>query len=622
MRLQRATGRCTRSSCSTGRIAETLPRLAAAYDEPLGDEAAFPTFLIAEQARRHVTVALAGDGGDEAFAGYERYIAHGLADRVPCGGAAPARPPCACYPARAASRARAVSGRHGFLDVAATPPRRPLRAADGGLPAGAPAGALDYDARESAPRTRRSSRPPSRRGSRASSSSTSSRISPATSSKGGHRLDGALARAALALPRPRVVELGLALPDHLKVRGREGKVALRRAFAPTSPAEVATRGKTGFGVPLGRWFREELRELARDAARRPTAAGSGRDAVERLLDEHERGRADHGHRLWCLLMLELWLREHVEARRSWSPLEARSPDPARRGRGVAAAPRRPRSTSGTTILSAFTEKSDDFAVTFVDHGHLRLRTGPAVRVHAAALRLLPRPDLLDLRPHLVVGRARADRRSRSRGAARLRDRPARAVRPRGRVRGGRRDAEPVPRLARRPRQPGDPRPASRAPRSCCASLLARRAPLARAAVARALRRPRDPRQRAAVLLPLVARASSCSRRSGGGLGAGGALLVGCAVAVAPWVVRNNVRSAASRSRPTGARSGRRTTRSTYAHCSRTATGSTTSSRPAGPPVPEPRGGDALIYDAAAADAPRRRVRADALLPAQVRRVLA
>src|SRR5207237_10649592 len=64
-------------------VASTLPRLAAAYDEPLGDEAAFPTFLIAEQARRHVTVALAGDGGDEAFAGYERYIAHGLAKRIP-----------------------------------------------------------------------------------------------------------------------------------------------------------------------------------------------------------------------------------------------------------------------------------------------------------------------------------------------------------------------------------------------------------------------------------------------------------------------------------------------------------------------------------------------------------
>jgi asparagine synthase (glutamine-hydrolysing) len=96
------------------------------------------------------------------------------------------------------------------------------------------------------------------------------------------------------------------------VRGREAKVALRRAFAPDLPAEVVTRGKTGFGVPLGRWFREDLRELARDVL----AADRGwfrRDTVTRLLDEHERGRADHGHRLWCLLMLELWVREHVEA---------------------------------------------------------------------------------------------------------------------------------------------------------------------------------------------------------------------------------------------------------------------------------------------------------------------
>src|SRR3989454_9009692 len=76
-------------------VASTLPRLAATFDEPLGDEAAFPTFLIAEQARRHVTVALAGDGGDESFAGYERYIAHRLAERIPArvaqGGAAALR---------------------------------------------------------------------------------------------------------------------------------------------------------------------------------------------------------------------------------------------------------------------------------------------------------------------------------------------------------------------------------------------------------------------------------------------------------------------------------------------------------------------------------------------------
>ena len=63
--------------------AATLPRLAEAFDEPLGDEAALPLFLICEAARHEVTVALVGDGGDESFAGYERYSAMQLADRVP-----------------------------------------------------------------------------------------------------------------------------------------------------------------------------------------------------------------------------------------------------------------------------------------------------------------------------------------------------------------------------------------------------------------------------------------------------------------------------------------------------------------------------------------------------------
>ena len=87
-----------------------------------------------------------------------------------------------------------------------------------------------------------------------------------------------------------VVALGLALPDSLKTRGREGKVALRRAFAADLPVEVAGRGKAGFGVPLGRWFRSDLREVAHDLL--STDRGWFRPGtVRRLLDEHEIGRA-------------------------------------------------------------------------------------------------------------------------------------------------------------------------------------------------------------------------------------------------------------------------------------------------------------------------------------------
>ena len=105
----------------------------------------------------------------------------------------------------------------------------------------------------------------------------------------------------------RVVELGLSLPSRLK----RGKLALRRAFADDLPPLVAARGKTGFGVPLAAWFRGELRDLAGDLLL-GDRGWFERSTVQRLLDDHSSGRADNGHRLWTLVMLELWHRAHVE----------------------------------------------------------------------------------------------------------------------------------------------------------------------------------------------------------------------------------------------------------------------------------------------------------------------
>ena len=289
-------------------VAATLPRLAAAYDEPLGDEAAFPTFLIAEQARRHVTVALAGDGGDESFAGYERYIAHGLASRVP------------------ASVARVGAAFIRALPPARREPRSPLFRA---------ARLLDVAAASEADRYVRLMEVfplESRRALWADAGHAQPvRLEPSRGGITGLQLldletylpgdlllkaDIASMAHSLELRSPfldhDVVALGLALPDSLKVRGRQAKVALRRTFAADLPPQVAGRGKTGFGVPLGRWFRDDLREIAHDLL--SNDRGWFRpEEVQRLLGEHESGRADHGHRLWCLLMLELWVRQHVEA---------------------------------------------------------------------------------------------------------------------------------------------------------------------------------------------------------------------------------------------------------------------------------------------------------------------
>jgi asparagine synthase (glutamine-hydrolysing) len=291
--------------------AGTLPRLAAAYDEPLGDDAALPLFLICEAARRHVTVALTGDGGDEAFAGYERYAAHELAARIP-------RIPGL---ARAASRLRSVgrsdprsrANRAGrFLDTAAAPASERYSRLMEVFPAPLRAELWEPDFVQPA----------------------DLRLEPARPGIAGlqeldietYLPDDLLLKADIAsmahsleLRSPfldhRVLEVGISLPSSPRLRR---KTALRAAFEDVLPSQVAARKKTGFGVPLTRWFREDLHEFARDILLDDQARNRGQlrpAAVERLLSDHAAGRADHGHRLWCLLMLELWQRTWVETSR-------------------------------------------------------------------------------------------------------------------------------------------------------------------------------------------------------------------------------------------------------------------------------------------------------------------
>jgi len=283
-------------------VPATLERLVGTLDEPLGDEAILPLYLICEAAREHVTVALTGDGGDEAFGGYERYAALALASRLPrtVGTAARVLP-------RRERRSR-VARAARFLDLVAQPagaryatlmevfPRalreelwdaeaRPTPELLGPAPYGGVGGlqALDistYLANDLLPKA-----------------------------------DLASMTHSLELRSPfldhEVVELGLSLPDRLKVRGLRGKLVLRDAFADLLPPELTARRKTGFGLPLARWFRDDLREQARDVL---LSDGLFRRAtVERLLAEHDAGRIDHGHRLWCLLVLELWRRAWVES---------------------------------------------------------------------------------------------------------------------------------------------------------------------------------------------------------------------------------------------------------------------------------------------------------------------
>jgi asparagine synthase (glutamine-hydrolysing) len=263
-----------------------------------------------------VTVALVGDGGDESFAGYERYAAMGMAERVPAPAAAAGARLLRALPGGHERRSTAFRAAR-FLEAAAVPRAERYGQLMQVFPLSERTALWTDEAKEQI-------------GTLLSPGFLLGR--PERPGIAGLQLldvgtylpgdllpksDIASMAHSLELRSPlldhRVVELGLSLPDRLKLSGREGKQALRRAFADLLPPQVAARGKTGFGVPLAAWFRGDLRGLAADLLLGDDRGWFRRDALKRLLGEHQEGRADHGHRLWALVMLELWLRTYVDA---------------------------------------------------------------------------------------------------------------------------------------------------------------------------------------------------------------------------------------------------------------------------------------------------------------------
>jgi asparagine synthase (glutamine-hydrolysing) len=111
------------------------------------------------------------------------------------------------------------------------------------------------------------------------------------------------------------MEFAATIPSDLKVRGRTKKYILKHALKELLPEEILHRPKMGFGVPIDHWLRHELRDLAYDTLLGPRCLGRGYfrpQTVQRLLEEHNRGRANWHYLLWTLLMLELWHRTYVD----------------------------------------------------------------------------------------------------------------------------------------------------------------------------------------------------------------------------------------------------------------------------------------------------------------------
>lgn len=303
---------------------QILPKLVWHYNEPFADSSAIPTFILAELTRRHVTVALNGDAGDENFAGYERYRANVLAqryDKIPAVLRRPLETLATLLPGSGTSGSLLSRGKRFVEALGETPERRYIRwmahfhgalkaelcrpeflEAAGPDPAAillrsfaasdAPDfvdATLDVDVNNYLP------------------DDLLVKVDIATMA---HGLE---ARSPL-LDHP-LMEFAASLPSALKLKGSVKKHILKEAVRPLLPVEIIERPKMGFGVPLESWFRHDLKELAHDVLLSNEMRDRGyfrQDVVRRLLEEHTRGVRAWHYQLWNLLMLELWHREFID----------------------------------------------------------------------------------------------------------------------------------------------------------------------------------------------------------------------------------------------------------------------------------------------------------------------
>jgi len=277
------------------------------YDEPFADSSAIPTYLVSHLARQHVTVALSGDGGDELFGGYTRF-GELLQRRVMSGNVR--------HGIRALGRflPHATPGRNRLLDLGRTRRGRyaatvaqPLAPSEGGI-------ALPDLVHRLGPFEALLDRWFDQAASRDFASQMM--LVDLTSYLPGDiltKVDRASMSASLEARVPlldhHLVEFAVSLPSHLKMRNGTGKWIFRRAIEGLVPASVLERRKQGFGVPLARWFRRELRHRV-DEILSPSCSIQEFVAPRRLAQlvrEHLVGRRDHSPMLWRLVVLERWL---------------------------------------------------------------------------------------------------------------------------------------------------------------------------------------------------------------------------------------------------------------------------------------------------------------------------
>ncbi len=296
---------------------DVLNKLVWHYDEPFADSSAIPTYYVSRVARQHVTVALGGDGGDENFAGYRRYYFDQFENRLRRFVPPSARhhvfgPLGRWYPALAWAprvfRARAtfqslsrspLEGYFNSISIFRPDEKARLFAGDFAQDLG---GYQSFDVLQ-------------HYYDRADTDDLLSKIQYMDVKT--YLTDDILAkvdRASMAVSLEvraplldhKLMEMVAQIPSSLKLRGRTGKYIFKKAMASVLPDETVQRSKQGFAVPLARWFRRDLKDLAYDTifSSRDNILDQG--YLKKVWEQHQQGTYDRSPHLWAVLMFRKW----------------------------------------------------------------------------------------------------------------------------------------------------------------------------------------------------------------------------------------------------------------------------------------------------------------------------
>ena len=305
---------------------EVLPILVEHYGEPYADSSAIPTYYVARETRKHVTVALNGDGGDESFAGYERYVAMRMAERYH-------RMPSLLrdsviqravelMPSTETKRSRVRDAKR-FLRAASLPRvdryLKWVSAFDLGAKQDLYSDSFRHETRGMYAGDALEPWFAKANGAGIVDAILLTDIMTYLPNDLLVKVDIASMAVSLEARSPfldhHVIEFAASLPEKLKLRGLTTKYLLKKVLRKLLPSENLDRRKMGFGVPIGHWFRGNLQPFLRETMLSDKALSRGMfkpEAVKQMIELHTRGERDYAAQLWTLLMLELWFERFID----------------------------------------------------------------------------------------------------------------------------------------------------------------------------------------------------------------------------------------------------------------------------------------------------------------------